>query len=284
LPFSVTNPLPTISSISPTSGIIGDGTVILTVTGTNFLPNAIINFGNTSLTPGTAGSSTTLTATVPTGALATAAAVNVTVTNPPTPGGGTSNAVVFDVQDYAFGTVTPAVATVKAGTTANFTIPVIGLFGFNTEITVTCGTGLPADATCTFNPTNITPTASGASQQLAISTSPNHTMIPPSHPLRRWPPFARGIWLALAALLTIWFALRIRPAAHSSGRFGLAARRAALAMSLGALMFGAGLAGCGGGSGAGTPVGTYQITLTANGSTDGTETATHTTTVTMIVQ
>ena len=29
---------PTITSISPTSGIVGDGTVILTVTGTNFLP------------------------------------------------------------------------------------------------------------------------------------------------------------------------------------------------------------------------------------------------------
>jgi photosystem II stability/assembly factor-like uncharacterized protein len=284
LPFSVSSPAPTITSISPTSGIIGDGTVILTVTGTNFLPNAIINFGNTSVTPGTAGSSTTLTATIPTSALATAAAVNVTVSNPPLPGGGTSNAVVFDVQDYAFGPVTPAVATIKAGATANFTIPVIGLFGFSTEITVTCSTNLPADATCTFNPTNITPTASGATQQLAISTAPNNSNIPPPGPLRRWPPFARAIWLALAALLTIWFALRIRPAAQSSGRFGLAARRAALAMSLAALMFGAGLAGCGGGHGAGTPVGTYQITLTANGSSDGTETATHTTTVTMIVQ
>ncbi len=283
LPFSTTNPAPVITSISPTSGIIGDGTVILTVTGTGFLPNAVINFGNTSLTPGTAGSSTSLVATIPTGALATPAAVNVTVTNP-TPGGGTSNAVEFDVQDYAYGPVSPPVATVKAGATANFTIPVIGLFGFTTEITLTCGTGLPADATCTFNPTNITPTASGANQQLAITTVPNNTSLPPGSPSDRWPPLARGIWLALAALLTVWFALRLRPRSQTPGIFGLPFRRAALAISMAAVMFGAALAGCGGHSSAGTPVGTYQITITANGNADGTETATHTTTVTMIVQ
>lgn len=280
LPFSVSSPAPTITSISPTFGIIGDGTVILSVTGTNFLPNAVINFGNASITPGTAGSATSLVATIPTSALATAAAVNVTVTNP---GGATSNSEVFDIQDYAFGPVSPPVATIKAGKTAQFTIPVLGLFGFNTEITLTCGTGLPADATCTFNPTNITPTASGANQQLSISTVPNSTLVP-GNPSHRWPPLARGIWLALAALLTIWFALRIRPSSQTAGMFGLPLRRAALGISLALMMFGAALAGCGGGGGTGTPVGTYQITVTANGSTDGTATATHSTTVTMIVQ
>jgi photosystem II stability/assembly factor-like uncharacterized protein len=279
LPFGVSNPAPTITAISPTSAIIGNGTVILTITGTNFQPNATINFGNTTLTPGTGGSTTSLVATVPTSALASPAAVNVTVTNP-APGGGTSNAEEFDIQDYAYGPVSPAVATIKAGATANFTIPVVGLFGFATEITLACGTGLPPDATCTFNPTNITPTAT---QQLAISTVAN-SAAPPANPMRRWPPLARGIWLALAALLTVWLALKVRPASQSAGIFGVQARRAALAISLAALMFGAGLAGCGGGSRTGTPVGTYQITITANGSADGTATATHTTTVTMIVQ
>ena len=63
----------------------------------------------------------------------------------------------------------------------------------------------------------------------------------------RWPPLARGIWLALAALLTVWFALRLRPKSQSPGIVHLPLRRAALAISLAAVMFGAALAGCGGG-------------------------------------
>ena len=222
-----------------------------------------------------------MTATIPVSALATAAAVNVTVTNPG-PGGGTSNGETFDVQDYAFGVISPAIQTIKAGTTANFTIPVVALFGFNVEITLTCGTGLPGDATCTFNPTNITPAAGGANEMLAISTRPN-SFAPPTNKWRHWPHLLPMTSLALLAILTIWLALRMRNAAQSRGLMGLQATRAALAISLAALMFGAGLAGCGGG-GSGTPVGTYQITVTANGSANGTDTATHMTTVTLIVQ
>ena len=155
----------------------------LVVTGTNFVTNSSINFGNTTLTPITASTSTSLTATIPTSALASAAVINVTVTNPP-PGGGTSNAVEFDLQDYAFGTISPNVVTIKAGATAQFTIPIIALNGFSAELTPACGTGLPAQATCTFNPTPVTPTADGVSEMLSISTVSNGALPPASLPRR----------------------------------------------------------------------------------------------------
>ena len=284
--LSVTNPEPTITSISPTSGIVGDGTVTLTVTGTNFLPNSTINFGNTTLTPGAGATATTLTATIPVSALSSAAAVNVSVTNP-SPGGGTSGFVTFQVQDYAYGTPDPPVQTIKAGATANYTIPMIALQGFNVALTVSCGTGLPADATCTLNPTTITPTASGAPQMVAIATVANSAAPPVAGPRRLGPGAWRGIWLAMAALCGIWLAWLTWPARggwRPARWFGLSAGRLALGISLAVVLFGGVLAGCGGGGGSGTPVGTYQITITANGSANGTETATHTTTVTLVVQ
>ena len=279
LPFSVSNPPPTISSISPTSAIVGGGTVTLTITGTNFVTNSSINFGNTTLTPTTGSTSTSLTATIPNSALASAAVVEVTVTNP-APGGGTSNAVEFDVQDYAFGTVSPTIATIKAGATATYTIPVIALDGFSTALTLTCGTGLPGQGTCAFNPATITPTADGANESLVISTVSNGG-VPPANLPRPGKPLFRGLWLALAALVAMWFAARIRASSQFGESIRLPARRMALAISLAILVFGATLAGCGGGSSrTGTPVGTYVITISAAGA----GTATHTTTVTLIAQ
>ncbi|HXW17091.1 MAG TPA: hypothetical protein VEJ39_02230, partial [Candidatus Acidoferrales bacterium] len=87
LPIADQNPLPTVTSISPTSVDVGNGEFELTVTGTNFIPSSVINFGDTSLTPIGNTSSTTMNAEVPTSAFATASVINVSVTNP-SPGGG----------------------------------------------------------------------------------------------------------------------------------------------------------------------------------------------------
>lgn len=284
LPLSVTNPPPTITSLAPTSANVGGGTVQLVVTGTNFVTNSSINFANTTLTPITGSTATTLTATIPTSALATAAKINVTVSNP-APGGGTSNAVEFDVQDYAYGPVSPPVATIKAGATAQFTIPILALDGFSAEVTPTCGTGLPAQAVCTFNPTPVTPTADGANEMLSISTVANGAA-PGGRPSRPMPmaPLGRGVWIAFAVLVVLWFAARKFAAGRFGGLVQLPERRAALAISLAALMAGAALAGCGsgGGSGSGTPVGTYTITINSTGSSASV--AAHSTTVTLIVQ
>lgn len=213
---------------------------------------------------------------MPESAIAAAAAVNVTVTNP-APGGGTSNAEQFLISDYAFGAVMPV--TVKAGKTAVYEIPLIAINGFNLEVTLTCGTGLPSQANCKFNPSSgITPSASGANDQLSISTVTN-SLGPPGPLGMRWPPISRGWWFVIATVPAVWMLawfLWLRR------RFGFAPRRRfAVGFACAAVLFGGALAGCGSrAANSGTPVGTYLITVTGT-ATGG---ASHNLTITLTVQ
>jgi len=93
------NPLPSVSSISPSSALAGGASFTLTVTGSNFVSGSLVNWAGTALTT-TFGSSTSLTASVPASNLSTAGTAQVTVTNP-TPGGGTSAAKNFDINNPA---------------------------------------------------------------------------------------------------------------------------------------------------------------------------------------
>ncbi|MBI2286759.1 MAG: isopeptide-forming domain-containing fimbrial protein [Nitrosomonadales bacterium] len=92
---TVTNPVPTTTSISPASKNEGDGAFTLTVNGSNFVPGSVVNFAGSPRTT-TYVSATQLTATIPASDLATVGTFNITVFNP-APGGGTSNAQTFTV-------------------------------------------------------------------------------------------------------------------------------------------------------------------------------------------
>ena len=78
--------VPAIAQLMPNSTTHGDPTFTLTVNGSNFNPNAVINFGNATLTT-TYVSTAQVTASVPASDVAAAGAVAVTVTNPGKPGG-----------------------------------------------------------------------------------------------------------------------------------------------------------------------------------------------------
>ncbi len=67
---------PTVTSVSPNSGVVAGGTAV-TITGTNFASGATVTFGSTAATNVVVVNSTTITATTPAGA---AGAVTVTVT------------------------------------------------------------------------------------------------------------------------------------------------------------------------------------------------------------
>lgn len=93
LNLSIINPAPAISSINPTGGAVGGAGFTLTVTGSNFVNGARVQFnGVDRLT--TFVSSTQLTAQIPTSDLAAAGTATISVTNPE-PGGGVSNSVDF---------------------------------------------------------------------------------------------------------------------------------------------------------------------------------------------
>jgi hypothetical protein len=94
--FTITNPEPTIDTLSPATAVAGGGGFTLTITGTNFVTGAVVRWNGSDRTTGFV-SSTVLTATIPASDVATAGTANVTVFNP-APGGGTSNTATFTIQ------------------------------------------------------------------------------------------------------------------------------------------------------------------------------------------
>ncbi|MEY4595220.1 MAG: hypothetical protein RIQ47_1630, partial [Bacteroidota bacterium] len=94
-PSSITlnYPSPTIASLSPAGATAGGSSFTLTVTGSDFYPASVINWGGSPRTT-TYVNSTTLTASISVADIATAGTVNVDVTNP-LPGGGTSSSLPF---------------------------------------------------------------------------------------------------------------------------------------------------------------------------------------------
>jgi uncharacterized repeat protein (TIGR01451 family) len=85
----VNNPVPVISSLSPSSATPGGASFTLTVYGSNFVNGAQIKWNSDTLTT-TFVSATQLTAAIPASDILTAGTANVTVVNP-TPGGGPSS-------------------------------------------------------------------------------------------------------------------------------------------------------------------------------------------------
>ena len=78
--------MPAISQLTPPSTAAGSSDFPLTVQGTNFNSNAVVNFNGTAMAT-TFDSGTEVKATIPASAVATAGTAKVTVTNPGKPGG-----------------------------------------------------------------------------------------------------------------------------------------------------------------------------------------------------
>jgi len=173
-------------------------------------------------------------------------------------------------------TVAPPTATVVAGNSANLTVTVNPLFGYNAQVTLACS-GLPAAATCTASPSTLTPSGvSSVTSTLTISTT-RRTSVPPGGQRRpRGPglPLRPEVWLMSAlALFGLWSLV--------ARKNRLRWATVALALTMLLLM---GLAACGGGGTGyvdptGTPAGTYKVSV--NGSSGA---VTHSATVTLTVQ
>ena len=98
LTFSVTftpNPVPTLSSLSPTSAFAGDDPFTLTVTGTDFVAGSVVRWNGTAR-PTIFVSPTRLTAQISEADVANAGAAIVSVFNP-APGGGASGELSFTI-------------------------------------------------------------------------------------------------------------------------------------------------------------------------------------------
>jgi hypothetical protein len=149
--FLVNNPVPTTTSISPTSATAGGAGFTLTVNGTNFNASSVVNFNGAGRTT-TFVSATQVTASITAADIATAGSVNVTVTNP-APGGGTSGAQTFTINNPA-PTITSLSPTGATAGGAAFTLTVNG-------------TGFVATSSVKFNGTARTTTFVNATQVTA---------------------------------------------------------------------------------------------------------------------
>jgi peptidoglycan/xylan/chitin deacetylase (PgdA/CDA1 family) len=105
--FTLTTPpppppvFPAISTLSPPIALSGSADLqYLTITGTNFAANTVVNFGSDILTPNTV-SGNSITVTVPAADLASAATHAITVTNPGVIP-ATSNPLNFVVSQFGF--------------------------------------------------------------------------------------------------------------------------------------------------------------------------------------
>jgi len=64
----------------------------------------------------------------------------------------------------------PGTVTLSAGGTGTYSLTITPQNGFNSVVSLACS-GLPAGASCAFNPSTVTPTAMPASTQLTLTTS-----------------------------------------------------------------------------------------------------------------
>jgi N-acetylneuraminic acid mutarotase len=158
-----TNPVPTIGSISPAFVNAGSPAFTLTVNGSGFVAGSVLYWGSTALVTQVVGA-TQLTASVPAESIANAGVTALSVQSP-TPGGGVSNALLFEVDSNAAGTTTPpsfssTAVVVAAGTNAIYPVTLPATI---TTQSVTC-LNLPAGATCSYSATT---------NRVTITTSAN---------------------------------------------------------------------------------------------------------------
>src|SRR3989344_1707142 len=130
-PSAAPNPVPTTTSISPTSKNAGESEFTLTVNGTNFISGSVVKFDGSSRTT-TYVSSTQLTATIPASDLTTGGIFSITVFNL-SPGGGTSNAQTFTVNNLV-PTTTSISPTTKTVYDSGFTLTVNGTNFVSTSV------------------------------------------------------------------------------------------------------------------------------------------------------
>jgi uncharacterized protein (TIGR03437 family) len=100
--FSVSAPVPAITSLNPASATAGGAAFTLTVTGSNFVSGSTVQWNSTALTTTFLGAAQ-LSASVPASLIASAGSASVTVSNP---GGTNSTATTFAINAPATPTLT----------------------------------------------------------------------------------------------------------------------------------------------------------------------------------
>jgi hypothetical protein len=173
-------------------------------------------------------------------------------------------------------TVAPASLTIADGGSGQATVTLTPVGGFNTQVAFSC-TGLPANATCTFAPTTLTPTSSNSAVTSMVTIATNVQSASAVQPKdsfdKRNPTLLALAFLGLPTVIVAHRRLK------KSNWLLVPVLLFAALLSVAAI----GLAGCGGSgkstpTGPTTPKGTSTVTVTAT-SGSSTQTAALTLTV-----
>ncbi len=113
--FAINNPLPDVSSLTPPSLLVGGADFTLTVNGSSFIADSVVQWNGTDRTT-TFVSATELQAAIPAADIAVAGTAQVTVVNP-APGGGTSSALTVTILNPVPGITFLSPASAEAGGT-----------------------------------------------------------------------------------------------------------------------------------------------------------------------
>jgi hypothetical protein len=162
---TITNPAPTLSTVSPAGIAAGSADSALTLTGSGFAQQSVVQANGTALATSFVGD-TQLTAIIPSSLLATAGTLSINVVNP-SPGGGISTTEPLTVSIAV--SVSPAAQTVAVTQTQQFTVTVAG----TADQSVTWA----VDGVAGGNSTVGTITAAGLYTAPAVPPSPNSVSI-----------------------------------------------------------------------------------------------------------
>jgi len=119
----VANPVPALTTLSPSTKTAGGATFTLTVNGSNFVGNSVVRWDGSDRTT-TFVSAAQVTASIPAGDIAAASTANVTVFNP-APGGGASNTLTLSITNPSPSTTSLSPTSTTAGG-SGFTLTVNG--------------------------------------------------------------------------------------------------------------------------------------------------------------
>ena len=163
--FEVRSPQPFITNISPSWGTAGSPSFALTVDGSNFISGSKVRWKGSDRTT-TFVSVTELLASIPAADIASAGSAGVTVYTP-SPGGGTSNTVNFDVYPV-LSSVTVSPSAVAGGTSSTGTVTLSGPAPLGGAVV-----SLSSDNTSAATvPASVTVAAGAASATFTIATVP----------------------------------------------------------------------------------------------------------------
>lgn len=145
--------------------------------------------------------------------------------------------------------VNPTTLTIAAGKSGQATFTVTPENGFNSQVGFACS-GLPAEASCSFNPPNVTPKGAAASTTLTVSTMAPSGAVPVSMPALQRPFYT--LQFSILGIILAVVSRRMR-----------ALRKWQPLVLLSVFIVALGLLSCGGGGNSGTPTGTTIASVSA---------------------